>query len=106
MAATASLMSSSAAAQSIPDSLLQHLRAGASRLVLPGDSVALPLVGTRAFPLVEVRVNGTGPYRFLIDLGSNVTLLRRSVVDRCVPRVGRTKPDRDERSGGELPGWW
>ena len=68
-------------AQSLPDSLVQRIRTGASRLVLPGDSVVLRLVGTPTLPLVEARVNGNGPYRLLIDLGSNVTLLRRNVVD-------------------------
>lgn len=70
-----------ASAQALPDSLVQRLRAGAARVVVPGDSVVLPLVGTPALPLVEVTINATGPYRFLIDLGSNVTLLRRNVVD-------------------------
>jgi hypothetical protein len=70
-----------ASAQTLPDSLVQRLRAGAARVVVPGDSVVLPLVGTPTLPLVDVTINATGPYRFLIDLGSNVTLLRRSVVD-------------------------
>ena len=70
-----------ASAQSLPDSLVQRIRAGAARVVVPGDSVVLPLVGTHTLPLVEVSINATGPYRFLVDLGSNVTLLRRNVVD-------------------------
>jgi predicted aspartyl protease len=68
-------------AQALPDSLVERIRAGAAGLVLPGDSVAVPLVGTPPLPVVEVSVNETGPYRFLIDLGSNVTVLRRNVVD-------------------------
>ncbi|MFN2315115.1 MAG: aspartyl protease family protein [Gemmatimonadales bacterium] len=82
-------------AQALPDSLVERLRAGASGLVLRGDAVARPLVGTATLPLVEVMVNGTGPYRFLIDLGSNVTLLRRSVVDasRSVVLVDRATSD-------------
>lgn len=70
-----------AAAQGLPDSLVERIRAGALGIVLPADSVVLPLVGTPTLPLVEVMVNGTGPYRFLIDLGANVSLLRRDVVD-------------------------
>jgi predicted aspartyl protease len=83
------------AAQSLPDSLIQRIRAGASRLVFPGDSAVLPLVGTPTLPLVEVRINGAGPYRFLIDLGSNVTLLRRNVVDAsgATVLVERTSTD-------------
>jgi len=81
--------------QSLPDSLIQRIRAGAAHVVVPGDSVVLPLVGTPRLPLIEVRVNGTGPYRFLIDLGSNVTLLRRDVVDRSgsTVLVDRTTSD-------------
>lgn len=70
-----------ASAQELPDSLVERILAGASRLVLPEDSVELRLVGTPTLPLVEVSVNGIGPYRFLVDLGSDVTLLRRNVVD-------------------------
>lgn len=82
-------------AQSLPDSIVQRIRAGAVRLVLPGDSVALPLVGTPTLPLVEARVNGVGPYRFLIDLGSNVTLLRKNVVDASGSTVLVERPTSD-----------
>ncbi|MGH7571437.1 MAG: aspartyl protease family protein [Gemmatimonadota bacterium] len=82
-------------AQALPDSLVDRIRAGAAGLVLPGDSVALPLVGTPTLPLVEVSVNGTGPYRFLIDLGSNVTLLRRNVVDASRSTVLVDRPTSD-----------
>ena len=84
-----------ASAQSLPDSLIQRIRAGASRVTVPGDSVVLPLVGTPTLPLVEVSINGTGPFRFLIDLGSNVTLLRRNVVDasRSTVLVERASSD-------------
>lgn len=71
----------SASGQVLADSLVERILAGASRFVLPRDSVELRLVGTPTLPLVEVSVNGVGPYRLLIDLGSDVTLLRRDVVD-------------------------
>lgn len=82
-------------AQALPDSLVERIRAGAAELVLPGDSIVLPLVGTPTLPLVGVMINGTGPYRFLIDLGSNVTLLRRDVVDasRSTVLVDRATSD-------------
>ncbi len=81
--------------QTLPDRLVERIRAGAARIVLPGDSVALHLVGTPTLPLVDVKVNGTGPYQFLIDLGSNVTVLRRNVVDasRSVVVVERATSD-------------
>jgi len=74
------LTSSRSAAQSLPDSVLTAVRSGVSSIDLPGDSVVIPLVGTPTLPLVEVRINERGPYRLLVDLGSNVTLLRRNVV--------------------------
>jgi predicted aspartyl protease len=86
---------SQCSAQALSDSLVERIRAGATGLVLPGDSVALPLVGTSTLPLVEVSVNGTGPYRFLIDLGSNVTLLRRNVVDASRSTILVERPTSD-----------
>ncbi|MGH2567352.1 MAG: hypothetical protein ACRDGA_03365 [Bacteroidota bacterium] len=82
-------------AQSLPDSIVQQVRAGTTSIVIPGDSVVVPLVGTPTLPLIEVFVNGVGPYRLLIDLGSNVTLLRRDVVDasRSVVLVDRPSSD-------------
>jgi predicted aspartyl protease len=83
------------AAQSLSDSLVARIRAGAARLVLPGDSVVLRLVGSPTLPVVEVRVNGMGPYRFLVDLGSNVTLLRRDIVDATGSTVLVERPTSD-----------
>lgn len=81
--------------QTLPDSLVEKIRAGAVRIVIPGDSVAIDLVGSPTLPLVEVKVNGTGPYRFLIDLGSNVSLLRRNVVDASRSMVVVERPTSD-----------
>ena len=76
-----------AISQSLPDSTIQQVRAGAAHVTVPAGSTTVPLVGTPTLPLVEVRVNGRGPYRLLIDLGANVTLLRRDVVDAAGGRV-------------------
>ena len=67
------------AAQALPDSLVEQIRAGAARLVLPADSTVVPLVGSPTLPLVEVFINGRGPYRFLVDLGANVVIVWRDV---------------------------
>jgi hypothetical protein len=79
----------------LPDSLIARIRAGATGLVLRGDSVVLRLVGTPTLPLVEASVNGSGPYRLLVDLGSNVTLLRRNVVDASRSTVLVERPTTD-----------
>ena len=68
-----------AGAQALPDSLIAQVRAGAARSMLRADSTVLPLDGSPLVPTVEVRLNGRGPYRFLIDLGSNVVVVRNSV---------------------------
>jgi hypothetical protein len=43
--------------------------------------VLAPLVGDRVIPIVEVRLNGRGPYRFLLDAGGNVVSIRQSVAE-------------------------
>lgn len=63
----------------LPDSLVAQIRAGAARSELRADTADLPLLGTPTLPLVEVMINGHGPYRFLIDLGSNVVVVRNAV---------------------------
>ena len=84
-----------APAQSLPDTLRAQLHAGSTRLHLGKDAVSVPLVGSPTLPLVQVLVNGRGPFRFLIDLGSNVVILRRSVVDAAKGKVllDRAKSD-------------
>jgi hypothetical protein len=82
-------------AQSLSDSLVARLRAGVAHLVLPHDSVVLRLAGSPTLPLVEARVNGSGPYRLLVDLGSNITLLRRNVVDASASIVLVDRPTSD-----------
>lgn len=67
--------------QALDSTLLAALRRGAPSARLMRERSTVPLVGTATLPLVEARINGRGPYRLLLDLGSNVTLLRRSVVD-------------------------
>jgi hypothetical protein len=84
-----------ARAQALPDSLLAQVRAGAARLVMPADSTTAPLVGSPTLPVVEIRLNGRGPFRFLIDLGSNVVIVRKNVVTAAAGQtlVRRTNSD-------------
>lgn len=67
--------------ETLTEEQLAALRQGAAGATLPGDGVTVPLVGTPTLPLIEARIDGAGPFRLLVDLGSNVTLLRRDVVD-------------------------
>ncbi|MGH9380437.1 MAG: aspartyl protease family protein [Thermoanaerobaculia bacterium] len=68
-------------AQTLTEEQLAALRQGAAEAVLSNESVTVPLVGTPTLPLVETHIDGAGPFRLLVDLGSNVTILRRDVVD-------------------------
>jgi predicted aspartyl protease len=88
-------MGSLTPAQSLSESLLAQLRAGATRLQLAGDATSVPLVGSPTLPLAPTYVNGRGPFRFLIDLGSNVVILRRDVVESAKGTVllDRAKSD-------------
>lgn len=56
---------------------------------LGAASVVVPLVGPETKPLVEVRLNGRGPYRLLVDTGANVTLLQGRVARELELRILR-----------------
>jgi predicted aspartyl protease len=43
--------------------------------------VRVPMVGTKALPLVNVWLNGKGPYKLLVDTAANVTILQMRVAD-------------------------
>lgn len=81
------LTATSLAAQTLDSSLVAAIRRGPSAAILRGPSTTVHMVGSATLPLVEARINGHGPYRLLIDLGSNVTLLRRDVVDAASATV-------------------
>ncbi|MFC4456164.1 hypothetical protein [Deinococcus sonorensis] len=65
---------------------LEHLRRGSQRLTFRGP-VNLPLVGGPLLPLVEVHLNGRGPYRFLLDAGANVVSVHQRIADELNLRV-------------------
>jgi hypothetical protein len=95
VSAVSVLASSPVAAQSLPDSVLIAVRSGVRAIDLRSDSAVVPLVGAPTLPLVQVWINGEGPYRMLVDLGANVSLLRRNVVDaaRAIVLVDRPTSD-------------
>ena len=81
--------------QTLTEDQLAAVRRGADALRLPPEGAGVPLLGPRDLPLVEVYVNGRGPYRLLVDLGSNVVLLRRDVVDAAGVEVIVERPGTD-----------
>lgn len=48
---------------------------------LGSSVVRVPMVGTKTLPLIEVKINGKGPYKFLFDTGANVTILQTRVIE-------------------------
>lgn len=76
-------MAPASAAQGLPDTLVQQIRAGAAGLILEAAAAEVPLLLDAGVPIVEVTVNGHGPYRFLIDLGANVVIVRRNVLEEA-----------------------
>ncbi len=71
----------------LPAEVLQSIHQGAASLELPDAGVEVALVGRRDLPLVEAYLDGHGPYRLLVDLGSNVCIFRRDVIDEIGARV-------------------
>jgi S1-C subfamily serine protease len=54
---------------------------GPRRTLLAADRVALPTSSNRGALLIEARINGTGPFRFLVSSGSRPLLVAPHVVD-------------------------
>lgn len=75
--------------------LLEALRRGPSAVSIPDGRRELALVGRPTLPLLETRINGHGPYRLLVDLGSNVILLRRAVADAAGVEILLDRPTTD-----------
>ena len=73
--------------QTLSPELLEAVRTGPSEVRLDGYTAAISLHGPRDLPLVEARVNGRGPWKLLVDLGSNVVIFRRDVIDAAGAEV-------------------
>lgn len=81
--------------QTLPEDVLNHILAGGSKVEFEPPGIDVPLVGTPTLPLVEVSLNRGTTARFLIDLGSNVVIVRRDVFERAKGKIlfdRKTKP--------------
>ncbi|PYE54041.1 retropepsin-like aspartic protease [Deinococcus yavapaiensis] len=61
--------------------VLQRVRRG-SEVITEPRAIDVPMVGDPTLPLVEVHLNGRGPFRFLLDLGANVVSIREDVAEQ------------------------
>lgn len=73
---------------------------------ISGESVAdgaaspIPFHLARGVPVVQVILNGHGPYNFLVDTGTNVTLVERPVLDQLFVSMQNTVPLRSTTGDG------
>lgn len=96
----------------IPENVHRAYLMGATSVVLPSDPVTIRLQGTDwgghyRSPYVRVFVNGRGPYTFLFDTGSNVTIVSSKVareaaltIVSAVPGHHRIAKAREVDAGG------
>ncbi len=61
------------------EALLNKIRYATDEYYIARDT--LMITGSPTLPCLDIMINGRGPYRFLIDLGSNVLNFKRSVVE-------------------------
>lgn len=80
--AAATLATAEARSQSLTGDQLEAVRRGAADVTLRSGPFRVPLVGKPTLPLVDVTI-GSESFRFLLDLGSNVVIVRRDVADRA-----------------------
>jgi hypothetical protein len=68
---------------------------------IPRDGVSVPMQDMGGRPLVELKINGKGPYRFIVDTGATITVVREELsrevsltapADRQVAAVGGVAP--------------
>jgi hypothetical protein len=78
LALAASVATAACTGRGLDPALRERVRRGADRIEF-ASPVVVPMVGGRLLPVVEVSLNGHGPYRFLVDVGGNVVSLRASV---------------------------
>ncbi len=69
-------------------------------LALPEGETSFPMLDIGGRPVAEVRINGKGPYRFIVDTGAHVTAIDSALAgELALPEVrGARVPE------GEAPG--
>ncbi len=66
-----------------------HLAQDPPRILIPPEGVALPMLNFKGLPVVEVKVNGKGPFRFIPVCGRTMDVqLDTSSITRLVLPIG------------------
>jgi predicted aspartyl protease len=42
---------------------------------VPGDGITVPMQDMEGRPVIDVKINGKGPYRFVLDTGATTTVV-------------------------------
>ena len=84
----------------LSDSTLNKVRQSTIEYSIQYDTV--PIIGSSTLPCLSVKINGKGPYKFLIDLGSNVVIFKQSVVDETRMEVVVDRSTTDIVKAGRL----
>src|SRR5262245_34612178 len=50
-----------------------------ARIEVPAGGVSLPMADVGGRPVVEARINGKGPYRFILDTGASITVVEEAL---------------------------
>lgn len=83
------------------DSMLDH-PPPAEKIELPEAGTTLPMGDISGRPIVEARVNGKGPYRFIVDTGASITVVDsdlRTELGLPAPPGGSTAAPEENISG-------
>jgi Aspartyl protease len=63
------------------------------KIVVPGGGVTLPMLDMGGRPVVEVMLNGKGPYRFLLDTGASLIAVNQDLEkELSLPNVADAPP--------------
>lgn len=65
----------------LSETLINKIRYATEEFYIARDT--LPITGSNTLPCLDILINGKGPYRFLVDLGSNVINFKQSVVEEA-----------------------
>jgi hypothetical protein len=76
----------------------------AEKIEVPAGGVVLPMGDIGGRPLVDVMINGKGPYRFILDTGASITVIGDDVRDELAlpTRVGKDSTPADGSVNGTV----
>lgn len=80
-----------------------RLRASPAESSLPGEGALLPVTWWCDYPLAEVRIEGRGPFHFLVDTGAAISAVDLDLAQLFPGRLARTRLGVLGARGEEVP---